>query len=66
MTAENIYKNDSRFNIRSAGISKNARHTISSKDILWANIILVMENKHREWIEKNLIKPNYLQLKFLI
>ncbi len=39
LTAEQIYRNDSRVDIRSAGTSKLAKHIISLKDIKWADII---------------------------
>ena len=40
------------FNIetRSAGTSPNAKKTISVNDIKWANLILVMEGKHKNQI----------------
>lgn len=41
-TAEYIFKNDSRFNIRSAGLSPKSNKQISEKDILWADLIFVM------------------------
>lgn len=46
-TAEFIFKNDSRFNIRSAGLSEKSQVKISDKDIIWADLIFVMENGHR-------------------
>ncbi len=38
-------------NARSAGTSPNARRTITEADIGWADIIFVMENKHRAIIK---------------
>ncbi len=46
-TGEYIFKNDLRFNIRSAGLSPKSERQIGEKDILWADIILVMENKQK-------------------
>ncbi|MDD7985462.1 hypothetical protein PQO01_20795 [Lentisphaera marina] len=46
-TAEQIYKNHSRINVRSAGTSRKAKRTISYSDIKWADVICVMESKHR-------------------
>ncbi|WP_020558576.1 low molecular weight protein tyrosine phosphatase family protein [Thiofilum flexile] len=46
-TAEALWKNDPRFNTRSAGTSPKARKTVSSSDIRWADIIFVMEEKHK-------------------
>lgn len=33
--------------VRSAGTSPNARRTVSAKDIAWADLIFVMEYKHK-------------------
>jgi len=42
-TAERIYRADRRVEVRSAGVSSKSRHQISSADIEWADLILVME-----------------------
>ncbi len=49
-TAETIYRNDSRINVRSAGTSSSAKRRISAKDLDWADLVLVMENKHKKII----------------
>jgi len=49
-TAEKIYRNKPMIHVRSAGTSPNARRCISSADIHWADIIFVMENKHKSII----------------
>lgn len=46
-TAEHIFKNEQRFNVRSAGLSQKSDRKISENDIHWADLILVMENEHR-------------------
>ena len=48
-TAEKVFK-DLGFSTRSAGTSPNARHTVSAKDIQWADHVFVMESKHRDRI----------------
>ena len=58
-TAERLYKNDNRINVKSAGMSSKSSHQISDKDILWADLILVMERKYKSWI---LGKYQHLQL----
>ena len=45
-TAEAVFRNDPGVSVRSAGTSRVARHTISITDIRWADVILVMEDKH--------------------
>lgn len=49
-TAERIWKNHPKIMTRSAGTSANARRTISAKDIQWADVMLVMEEKHKQRI----------------
>lgn len=51
-TAEYIFKNDQRFNIRSAGLSPQSNRKISESDLHWADITLVMENDHKSKIRK--------------
>ena len=46
-TAEKVYQNHSGINTRSAGTSRKARRVVSHADIKWADLICVMENKHR-------------------
>ena len=49
-TAEAIYRRDERVSVRSRGTAKAAVQTIRSDDIVWAEVILVMEDKHRQRI----------------
>jgi predicted protein tyrosine phosphatase len=51
LTAEMIFRNDPRFEVRSAGTSRGARHVISGKDIDWADTIICMEDRHKEIIQ---------------
>ncbi|SFB09463.1 protein-tyrosine phosphatase [Flavobacterium swingsii] len=48
LTAETIYKNNSDFNVKSAGTENSARIKINSKLLVWANLIFVMEKHHKE------------------
>jgi len=50
-TAEHIFKNDERFNIRSAGLSPKSDRKLTAADLLWADAILVMETEHRSRIK---------------
>lgn len=47
-TAERIWRKSPRVNARSAGTSASARRVVSSRDLEWADIVLVMESRHRE------------------
>jgi predicted protein tyrosine phosphatase len=49
-TAETVYKAEG-LNVRSAGTSKGARVPLTEELINWADLILVMEEKHRVAIE---------------
>lgn len=46
-TGERVWRNHSTVSARSAGTSPRAKRTVSAKDIQWADIILVMEQKHK-------------------
>ena len=46
-TAESIFKNESRFSIRSVGLSPKSDRKISEKDLNWADLILIMETGYR-------------------
>ena len=46
-TAEHIFKNDNRFNIRSAGLSPKSDRKISENDLNWADLVFVMETNQR-------------------
>lgn len=49
-TAERIYANDQRVEVRSAGLSEKSKHTISQEDVTWADLILVMESGYKSRI----------------
>ena len=46
-TAERVWRRHPGLNVRSGGTSPNARHTVSADDIQWADVIFVMEHKHK-------------------
>jgi predicted protein tyrosine phosphatase len=49
-TAERVFRRHPLMSTRSAGTSPNARRTISEDDLRWADVVMVMENKHRDRI----------------
>lgn len=64
-TAEAIYCNDDRVSVRSRGTARAAVHAIRASDIVWADAILVMEDKHRQRImahfpRETSLKPVYV------
>lgn len=46
-TAERVWQSHPLLSVRSAGTSPSARRRVSASDIAWAEVILVMEEKHR-------------------
>jgi len=47
-TAEKIYADKPLVITRSRGTSENARNTVRTDDLKWADIVLVMEEKHKQ------------------
>lgn len=47
-TAEVIYKSRSGLQVRSAGTASSARIKLTVKQIAWAELIFVMEKKHKQ------------------
>src|ERR1700761_8874209 len=54
-TAEAIYKNHPHIQARSAGTEPSARIKLTAKMIAWADLIFVMEKKHKQRIQKRFI-----------
>lgn len=46
-TAEQVWRRHPLLNVRSGGTSPSARHTVSEGDIEWADVVIVMEQKHK-------------------
>jgi predicted protein tyrosine phosphatase len=51
-TAELLFKNHAIHNARSAGTSDKARIKVNQRSIDWADVIFVMEYKHRDIIKQ--------------
>jgi predicted protein tyrosine phosphatase len=52
-TAEDMYSDDSRINVRSAGTAPYCARRISGEIIRWADYIFVMQKAHKRYIENN-------------
>lgn len=63
-TAEAIYKNSQEHKVKSVGTKPSAKVRITAKSILWADIIFVMEKKHKQRISDKF--PSELANKTLI
>lgn len=50
VTAERIYRNDARLDVRSAGVRSEAKRRVSEADLKWADVVFVMEREHKRWI----------------
>jgi predicted protein tyrosine phosphatase len=48
LTAETIYKNSNDHTVRSAGTEESARIQVSEKMLQWADVIFVMEKRHKQ------------------
>lgn len=51
-TAARVYANAPRVAVRSAGVSESSRHQLDERDLAWADLILVMEQKYAARIRK--------------
>lgn len=51
-TAEKIYRDDDRIEVRSVGVASAAKRRLSEKDLTWADRVLVMEQKHASMIRQ--------------
>ena len=58
-TAETIYQNHPDHQIRSAGTAPSARIKINEKLIIWADLIFVMEKKHKQRITERFPEETY-------
>lgn len=47
-TAERLWRRSPHIAVRSGGTSPNARRAVQQADLQWADVILVMEEKHKE------------------
>lgn len=62
-TAEAVWRRQPGVAARSAGTSPKARRTVGAKDIEWADMIFVMESKHKNRLKAAF--PRLLQYKAL-
>ena len=46
-TAEEVWRRHPALLVRSAGTSPSARRTVTAEDVAWADVIVVMEPKHK-------------------
>ena len=51
-TAEHLYRNDARLQVRSAGTRTMARRRVSEADLAWADVVFVMDRDQKHWIQE--------------
>lgn len=52
LTAEHVFANEPGYEVRSAGTEPGARTKLTPGLLGWADVIFVMERKHRDWISQ--------------
>jgi predicted protein tyrosine phosphatase len=52
-TAEAVWRRHPSLLVRSGGTSSSAKHPVSNEDIYWAEVIFVMEDKHKSLLQRN-------------
>jgi predicted protein tyrosine phosphatase len=52
LTAETIFKGELAWEVRSAGTEENARIKVTAGQLGWADVIVVMEKRHKEWLRQ--------------
>jgi len=55
LTAEHLFKENTLHNVRSAGTAASARIKASEKLIAWADLIFVMEKRHRDQLRERFL-----------
>jgi predicted protein tyrosine phosphatase len=51
-TAELLFKNHALHHVRSAGTSEQARIRVNEKLLAWADVVFMMERKHRDILKQ--------------
>ncbi|MBL9205071.1 MAG: protein tyrosine phosphatase [Opitutaceae bacterium] len=64
-TAERLYQNDARLQVRSAGTQRGARRRISRTDLAWADLVVVMEREHQRAITRQFPDPSLPPIEIL-
>jgi len=46
--AESLFENSEKYEVRSAGLSELAEKQVSKEDVIWADVIFVMDERNEE------------------
>lgn len=52
VTAERLYRNDTRLEVRSAGTREGSPRRISAGDLAWADVVFAMERRQKQWLQE--------------
>lgn len=52
VTAEHLYRQDARLEVRSAGLRAESPRRVTERDLRWADVIFVMESEHRSTLKQ--------------
>ncbi|MBO0935258.1 protein tyrosine phosphatase [Fibrella sp. HMF5335] len=52
LTAEHVFAHEPHYAVRSAGTEAGARTKLTPGLLGWADVVFVMEIKHRDWIQR--------------
>lgn len=63
-TAEQVFRRGYAINVRSAGTASSAKRVVSAQDLTWADLICVMEYKHKQRIYAAF--PRLIQFKKIV
>ncbi len=55
-TAEQVFSDDPNLEVESAGLNNDAENIVTPESVLWADIIFVMEKKHKNKLSKKFKK----------
>jgi predicted protein tyrosine phosphatase len=53
LTAETTFKSEPAWEVRSAGTEESARIKVTAGHLGWADVIVVMEKRHKERLQQN-------------
>jgi predicted protein tyrosine phosphatase len=63
-TAQKLYQEDTRFEVKSAGTAALAQQVLTAELLDWADAVIVMEKGHRNFVRKNF--PSVYQQKRIV
>ena len=52
VTAERMYRNDARLEVRSAGTREGSPRRVSADDMAWADVVFAMERRQKQWLQE--------------